>query len=282
VRGVRYRFPLAHTVGGWYVPRAGCSGEVRGVGRSLSILLVDADRGFADLLGFVVEQAGLSPHAACDPASALEVFEKQHPAFAIIDVDLRPWDGFELLAELRRRSAKLFILVLSAYVHEDHKVRAFELGADDYVVKPCSHRELIARLKARARRADDDSALVRGPVALEVGPLRLDPIERTLRLNGNVLRLSRVEARLLEHLMRNKDSVVPTASLARHVWGYDDAPAREVLRVTIHRIRKKLGDSGPERRFIHTIAGVGLKIGQGGRPGSAGTGHLDAADGSAP
>jgi DNA-binding response OmpR family regulator len=88
----------------------------------------------------------------------------------------------------------------------------------------------------------------------------LDTAERTLHLDGQVLRLSGTETRLLQYLMQHRDSVVATSAVAKHVWDYDDVPAREVVRVTVHRLRRKIGDSGPERRFIHTIPGVGLKL----------------------
>ncbi|HEV8535403.1 MAG TPA: response regulator transcription factor [Candidatus Limnocylindria bacterium] len=230
-----------------------------GHGRS-KVLLVDDDRDLVDLLAFLVEQAGLAPLTACEPVSALELFEKEAPTVAVVDLNLEPWDGFELLADLRRRSPTLPIIVLTAKNHEDDKVRALEMGADDYVVKPFGHRELVARIRAHARRAAIDRDIVRAPAALELGPLRLDPTERTLVLDGAAFRLTGTESRLLHYLMRNGDSVVPTAALAKHVWGYDDAPAREVVRVTVHRLRRKLGDKGPDHRFIQTVPGVGLRL----------------------
>lgn len=223
------------------------------------ILLVDADRDFADLLAFLMTQAGLVPLTACDPLTALELLDKHRPRFVIADVRLPPWDGFELLAEFRRRSSALSIIVLTLEANEDQKVRALDIGADDYIVKPCGHRELVARVRAQARRAENGDH-IDVPTIVEVGPLRLDPAERTLRIDGEVLRLSGTETRLLHFLMRNHDSVVSTAAVAKHVWGYDDVPAREVVRVTVHRLRRKIGDSSAQRRFIHTVPGIGLKL----------------------
>src|SRR5712664_1282284 len=149
------------------------AGDGSGVrGQRPQILVVDDDQVLVDLLAFVVQQAGFVPLVATDPAGAIELFEKEDPAVAVIDLNLRPWDGFELLADLRRRSAALPIIVLTARASEDDKVRALDMGADDYVVKPFGHRELLARIRAHARRAraDRDHKLV--PV-LEVGSLRL-------------------------------------------------------------------------------------------------------------
>lgn len=231
-------------------------------GHSPRILLVDDERDLLDLLGFLVEQAGLVPLRATDPAEALEAFAKEDPSLAIVDLNLRPWDGFELLAELRRRNPRLPIIVLTARSNEDDKVRALDLGADDYVVKPFGHRELVARIKAHARRANLDRDGGGMPHAtLEVGQLRLDLRERMLDIEGEEeLRLTGTEFRLLEYLMRNSNSIVPTSALAKHVWGHDDASSRDVVRVTVHRLRRKLRDDGNQRRFIETVPGVGLRF----------------------
>ena len=240
------------------------SGSGNGSTTRFRVLLVDDERDLVELLAFLVDQAGFTPLVATEPRVALELFEKEHPSLAVVDLNLKPWDGFELLTELRRRSAKLPILVLTARGSEDDKVRALDLGADDYVVKPFGHRELVARIKAQVRRADVDGESA-PPALLEVGALRLDVRERTLQLDGQDLRLTGTEFRLLEYLMRNSNSVVPTAALAKYVWGYDDGPAREVVRVTVHRLRRKLGDDGQRKRFIETVPGVGLKL----RPAAA-------------
>jgi DNA-binding response OmpR family regulator len=234
--------------------------ENGGTGAS-RVLLVDDDRDLLDLLAFLVRQANLVPVIATTPSEAVEALKAEDPLVAVVDLNLRPWDGFELVADLRRRSPRLPILVLTARAAEDDKVRALDTGADDYVVKPFGHRELIARIKAHARRAESDRGETTRQTYLEVGSLRLDLQSRSLEIDGaEELRLTGTEFRLLEHLMRNSNSVVPTATLAQHVWGYDDAPSRDVVRVTLHRLRRKLGDDGERRRFIETVAGVGLKL----------------------
>src|SRR5437867_5866095 len=119
-------------------------------GQRFEILLVDDDQVLVDLLAFIVEQAGFIPLVATEPAGAIELFEKEDPVVAVVDLNLRPWDGVELLAELRRRSPALPIIVLTARNSEDDKVRALDMGADDYVVKPFGHREL-GRASCRER-----------------------------------------------------------------------------------------------------------------------------------
>ena len=161
------------------------------------ILLVDDERVLVDLLAFIVQQAGLVPLVATEPTGAIELFEREDPLVAVIDLNLKPWDGFELLADLRRRSATLPIIVLTARRSENDKVRALDMGADDYVVKPFGHRELLARIRAHARRAGSDR--IKAPIpALEVGSFRLDPAERTLYLDGAPTRLTGTEFRLLQ------------------------------------------------------------------------------------
>src|SRR5439155_1236425 len=234
------------------------AGPSRDVGSRSSVLLVDDDRDLLNLLAFLVEQAGLTPLLASDPTTALDLFTKEDPSVAIIDLNLTPWDGFELLEEVRRRSPSIPILVLTARASEDDKVRALDTGADDYVVKHVVDGELVARIRAHVRRGASARNGKLPHATLEVGPLRLDLRERLLEITGEEeLRLTGTEFRLLEYLMRNSNAVVPTAALAQHVWGYDDAPARDVVRVTVHRLRKKLRDDGGDRRFIETGPGRG-------------------------
>jgi len=231
-----------------------------GVARSSRVLLVDDERDLVELLAFLVEQAGFVPIRAVDPAEALAALETEDPAVALVDLNLSSSSGFDLISEIRRRKPKIPIIVLTARGSEGDKVRALDMGADDYVVKPFAHRELIARIRAQARRAEPQRD-ASGQTALEVGGFRLDLQERTLLVNGGPpLRLTGTEFRLLECLMRNADSVVGTEILARFVWGYNDPPAREALRVTVYRLRRKLSDDGNGSRMIETIPGVGLRL----------------------
>ena len=224
------------------------------------ILLVDDDQVLVDMIAVLVEQAGFRPLIAGEPAVALELFERHDPVLVVVDLMLTPHDGFELLAELRRRSAAVPILVLTGRLDEDDKVRALDAGADDYVVKPFGHRELLARIRAHARRALRERGTAPAPRTLEVGSFRLDLSEHVLHVNGEAFRLTGTEFRLVQYLMRHGSSVVPVPVLAKHVWGYDDAPARDAVRVTVHRLRRKLREDGTTQRFIHTVPGVGLRL----------------------
>jgi len=224
------------------------------------VLLVDDERDLVELLAFLVEQAGFIPIRAVDPAQALEALETSDPSVAVIDLNLSSSSGFDLIVEIRRRNPKIPIIVLTARGSESDKVRALDLGADDYVIKPFAHRELIARIRAQARRAEPPRGSA-SQTSLEVGTFRLDLQERTVLVNGGKpLRLTGTEFRLLECLLRNADSVVGTEIVARYVWGYNDPPAREAMRVTVYRLRRKLNDDGSRSRIIETIPGVGLRL----------------------
>jgi len=232
----------------------------RGGARAARVLLVDDERDLVELLAFLVEQAGFLPIRAGDPTEALGALESEDPAVAVVDLNLSSSSGFELITEIRRRKPKIPIIVLTARGSESDKVRALDTGADDYVVKPFAHRELIARIRAQARRAESERD-PSGQTTLEVGGFHLDLQERTVLVNGGVpLRLTGTEFKLLECLMRNADSVVGTDILARYVWGYNDPPAREAMRVTVYRLRRKLTDDGAQSRMIETIPGVGLRL----------------------
>jgi DNA-binding response OmpR family regulator len=226
-----------------------------------SVLVVDDDRDIVDLLALLLQGAGLAPLLATEPASALALLETNTPSAALVDLNLRPWDGFELLGDIRRRRPHLPIIVLTVRASEDDKVRALDMGADDYIVKPFGHRELLARIRAQVRRSAREAGSASVGGILTVGALQLDLDARLVSIDGeSEVRLTETEFRLLEYLMRNSEGIVRTRALARHVWGYEDAATRDVVRVTIHRLRRKLGDDSDQPRFIETLPGLGLRL----------------------
>jgi len=185
--------------------------ENNGGAHASRVLLVDDERDLVDLLAFLVEQAGFIPIRAVDPTQALEALATADPSVAVIDLNLSAASGFDLIVEIRRRNPKIPIIVLTARGGESDKVRALDLGADDYVMKPFAHRELVARIRAQARRAEPQRGSA-SQTSLEVGSFHLDLQERTVLVDGGPpLRLTGTEFRLLECLMRNADSVVGTS-----------------------------------------------------------------------
>jgi two-component system response regulator VicR len=226
----------------------------------MRILLVDDDRELIDLLAFALKRAGLEPIGAHDAVAAIRMFEERHPDLVVLDINLGASSGFDVLKELRRR-AQVPVIMLTALDSEEDKVRGLELGADDYLTKPFSHRELIARIRAQLRRSGQEWPARRvTETRLEVGSITLDMAEHSVTKSGQRVSLTVTEFRLLHCLMTNAGTVVPTAALLKQVWGYQDPGGSDVVRVTVHRLRRKLEQDPSRPSLLHTIPGVGVLL----------------------
>jgi two-component system response regulator VicR len=223
------------------------------------ILVVDDDRELVELLAFALRRAGLDAVAAYDGAAAIRQFEEQQPGLVVVDINLGASNGLDLLRELRRRSS-LPVIMLTALDSEEDKVRGMEAGADDYLTKPFSHRELIARVRAQLRRTDQESLSPAPETRLHVGSITLNLTAHSVTKAGQRVSLTVTEFRLLHCLMLNKDRVVPTSQLLKQVWGYQDPGGSDVVRVTVHRLRRKLEEDPARPRLLHTILGVGVLL----------------------
>jgi two-component system response regulator VicR len=221
------------------------------------IMVVDDDRELVELLAFALKRAGFDVLTAYNAEDAMALLE-QAPHLAVIDLNLGAQDGYDLLKDLREQVA-FPVLILSGRNHEEDTVRALEMGADDYITKPFSPRELIARIRVNLRRyLQDWSPTARPQPVLEVGPVNLDTAQHCVAVNGQKVDLTVTEFRLLRYLMLNNGVVVSTRAILQQVWGYDDPGASDVVRVAVHRLRRKLGDNPAEPRLIHTTPGVGF------------------------
>jgi DNA-binding response OmpR family regulator len=226
------------------------------------ILLVDDDRELIDLLAFALRRAGLDPIAAHDATGALRLYDEREPDLVVLDINLVGGaSGLDVLRELRRRG-QLPVIMLTALDTEEDKVRGLEAGADDYLTKPFSHRELIARIRAQLRRSGQEWQPQKRPPAtrLQVGSITLDTAEHSVTKAGQPVSLTVTEFRLLQCLMENAGAVVPTATLLKQVWGYADPGGSDVVRVTVHRLRRKLETDPGRPSLLHTIAGVGVLL----------------------
>jgi two-component system response regulator VicR len=226
----------------------------------MNILVVEDDRDLVDLLNFALRRAGFGVQLAHDVPTALRLLEQSHPDLAILDVNLGGGSGFDVLKDLRLHS-EIPAIMLTGRHAEDDKVLAFELGADDYVVKPFSHRELIARVRAQFRR-NGRGVPTPQPIdrQLAVGPISLDVAEHKATKDGRLLDLTLTEFRLLQYLMINAGTLVPTRTILKQVWGYEDSGATDVVRVTVYRLRRKIEDQPNSPRLLHTVAGVGVML----------------------
>ena len=227
----------------------------------MNILVVEDDRDLVDLLNFALRRAGFGVQIAHDVPTALRLLEQSDPDLAIVDLNLGSGSGFDVLKDLRRRG-QIPAIMLTGRHSEDDKVQAFEFGADDYVVKPFSHRELIARIHAHMRR-NGRAMLAPQPDGrqLEVGPLKLDAASHKATKDGQMLDLTITEFRLLEYLMINAGTLVPTRTILKQVWGYDDSGATDVVRVTVYRLRRKIEDQPKNPQLLHTVSGIGVMLG---------------------
>ncbi|MBV9581818.1 MAG: response regulator transcription factor [Chloroflexi bacterium] len=223
----------------------------------MRILLVDDDRELIDLLAFALRRAGLEPVPAYDSDSALCQFEERRPDLAVLDISLGASSGLDVLKELRQRSS-LPVIMLTALDSEEDKVRGLEAGADDYLTKPFSHRELIARIRAQLRRSGQELAPRQAPeTRLQVGAIVLNLAEHSVTRDGKPVSLTVTEFRLLHCLMTNAGRVVPTSDLLKQVWGVGTP---DLVRVTVFRLRRKLEEDATRPRLLHTIPGVGVLL----------------------
>ncbi len=226
----------------------------------MKVLIVEDDRELVDLLTFALRRAGFDVLPAYDSPTALKLLEADRPDLAVVDVNLGSSNGFDLVRDLRQRS-RLPVIMLTGRHAEDDKILALELGADDYVTKPFSHRELIARIRAHLRRGAKEWSPPAPPEpVLQVGPIVLNVAEHAATKGRQPLDLTVTEFRLLRYLMSNPGRVAPTPAILKQVWGYDDPRGTDVLRVTVHRLRRKLEDDPDHPRLLHTVPGVGVTL----------------------
>jgi DNA-binding response OmpR family regulator len=229
--------------------------------RARTLLLVEDDEATATFLADNLAADGFEVTVAPGVAEGWRALEVRRLEVVLLDLALADGSGLVLLDRLRgsdgaasRVDPALPVIVLSGRVSELDRVRGFERGADDYVPKPFSYRELLARIRAVLRRADIRS----GRGTLRVGDLAVDPLSREVRLAGRSLQFSAKEFALLYALAADPTRVFTKAELLQNVWGYATQGATRTLDTHACRIRQKL--SGGDRRFVITVRGVGYKL----------------------
>jgi two-component system response regulator RegX3 len=222
------------------------------------VLMVEDEESITIPLSEALEREGFETEVAGTVADALDKAGRLKPDVVLLDVMLPDGSGYDVCRELRR-SSQVPILMLTARGEETDRVVGLELGADDYVVKPFSARELAARIRAVLRRAAAGGR-DQQPGALEVGELRLDGDRRSVTLAGADLDLTRREFELLELLMREAGSVVSRERLIDEVWDVNWFGSTKTLDVHVSSLRRKLGDDSAAPRFIHTVRGVGFRF----------------------
>ena len=225
---------------------------------SQTILIADDEQSIVDLLQYNLEKGGYEVVVATNGHDAVKLAHKHHPDLAILDITMPGLDGLEACSQLRHNLGTPVIL-LTARDSEIDKIVGLEIGADDYVTKPFSPRELIARIKAVLRRAKTPSAAT--PTArLHLGPLLLDPLTHEVRLHNTPLALTAKEFALLEYLMRNPNLALSRHAILDHVWGYDFYGDPRTVDVHVRRLREKVEADCGTPKLIVTVPGVGYKF----------------------
>lgn len=228
-------------------------------GHGERILVVEDEPAFAELIVLWLERHGWRATIAPDGAHALRAAEDEPPDLIVLDLSLPRVDGWHVIERVREHS-QVPIIVVTARGSEADKVRGLATGADDYVTKPLSFPELVARVAAALRRARVASGAAGVAATLELPGLRLDGSSHRVEVDGVAVHLTPTEYRLLRHLAERPGRLVPHAELLVAVWGSGYREDHHLLRVTIRNLRAKLAARAPGRRFIETEYGLGYRF----------------------
>jgi DNA-binding response OmpR family regulator len=221
----------------------------------MKVLVIDDDRVLADLVAFTLRREGFEVIQAYDGEAALHRWTDEQPDLLVLDVNLPKLDGFAVCRQIRRQAATPIIL-LTVRGEEDDIVAGLELGADDYIAKPFSPRQLVARVQAVLRRAGQPPA----PTIQQVGNLKYDPGRREAQLGqGDPIPLTPLEGRLLHYLMFNTGQVLPFETLINYLWGVQGGD-RDMLRQLVRRLRRKIEPDPAHPRYIETVPGLGYGL----------------------
>jgi len=220
------------------------------------ILIVEDESSFSEALAFLLGKEGFETLVAEDGRKALELFNKEGADLILLDLMIPEVSGVEVCRTIRT----VPIIMLTAKDAEIDKVVGLELGADDYVTKPYSSRELIARIKAVMRRGLSEDGQVHDQDVMEVGPVKLNIGKHQVSVNGAPVSLPLKEFELLEFLMRNSGRVLTRSQLIDRVWGGDYYGDTKTLDVHIKRLRAKIESDPANPVLIQTIRGLGYKL----------------------
>ena len=224
------------------------------------ILVVEDEFSISEPFSRLLAREGFDPVVAPTVSEALDEFTRQRPDLILLDLGLPDGDGRDVAREVRRES-DVPIIMLTARGTETDRIVGLEIGADDYVVKPFSSAEVIARIRAVLRRAPSDGENQEdGREAIEVRGLRIDPASRKASLDGEDLELSRKEFDLLAEIAYASGDVVSREDLMSRVWDENWFGSTKTLDVHVGWLRKKLGDDASDPRWIETVRGVGFRL----------------------
>jgi two-component system, OmpR family, response regulator RegX3 len=221
------------------------------------VLVVEDEESFADPLSYMLKREGFEVSVAADGPAALTAFDREGADLVLLDVMLPGLSGTEVCRILRQKS-NVPIIMVTARDSEVDKVVGLELGADDYVTKPFSSRELVARVRAVLRRGSEAEELVTSTV--EAGPVRMDVDRHIVVVEGRTISLPLKEFDLLELLLRNAGRVLTRGQLIDRVWGADYVGDTKTLDVHVKRLRSKIEPDPANPKYLVTVRGLGYKF----------------------
>lgn len=228
------------------------------------VLVVDDEQSIVTLLQYNLEQAGFDVITAMDGEEGKRLAEAESPDILVLDLMLPKLDGMEVCKQLRQEKIMTPILMLTAKDDEFDKILGLELGADDYMVKPFSPREVIARVKAILRRTqvqgEASEENVKNDSQINIGKLTIYPEKYEAFFNENLLELTLKEFELLHYLAQNKGRVLTRDQLLSAVWNYDFAGDTRIVDVHISHLREKIEEDTRKPVYIKTIRGLGYKL----------------------
>jgi two-component system OmpR family response regulator len=219
----------------------------------MRVLVVEDDRKIASFVVNGLKQSGFAVDGCADGEEALAMARSVTYDAAVVDVMLPKLDGLSLIQTMRREKMTVPVIILSAKATVDDRIRGLQAGGDDYLTKPFSFAELLARVQALIRRASQTSE----PTRLIVGDLSLDLLTRQVARDGAYIELQARELSLLEYLMRSAGRVVTKTMILEHIWDYSFDPQTNVVDVLVCRLRNKLGKG---RTMLQTIRGIGYVL----------------------
>jgi DNA-binding response OmpR family regulator len=222
------------------------------------ILVVDDEPHMVRAVRMYLEIHGYAVFGAHSGEQALDALREKLPDLVILDVLMPGLDGFEILQEIRRLSS-VPVIMLTARSEEDHKVRGLALGADDYVTKPFGQKELLARIQAVLRRAEQPAQLPKTLIEVDEH-LSIDFDRAEVLLRGQPVHLTATEYRLLYHLASNPGRLMPAETLLGKVWGYEYREEDHYVRLYVSYLRQKLEPDPAHPRYILTVPGLGYKF----------------------
>ena len=222
-------------------------------GSGKKILIIEDESDVADLLTLNLRKAGFRTSTAADGASGLQKARDDRPDFLILDLMLPKMSGLEVCRILKSDTATshIPILMLTAKAEEVDRIIGLEFGADDYVTKPCSPREIVLRIRAIFRRGEKPEE------RFHAGPISIDPARHEVRVNGKQVRLTSLEFKLLQTLMQRRGRVQDRDKLLNEVWGYESVIDTRTVDTHVRRLREKLGKAGDA---IETVRGFGYRL----------------------